>query len=222
MVIMPSIRHLKRLTALLTLHQSTADQSNVTYIKNKSKMLSPEEKLVNLLTDEIHIKREISYKGKQLSGVATNKNASTEATTIQAFMISSVFSKYKEINGLVPVCNLTAKDLYNLTEQALKVLNEAGFKVLCLISDNNRINRNMFKLFPSKDSNEICVQNPADESKELFLMFDSVHLMKSIRNNWLNQLNVEKTFICPKFNNFDENINVSFSNSRKVFNREKR
>ncbi|VEN51583.1 unnamed protein product, partial [Callosobruchus maculatus] len=34
-----------------------------------------------------------------------------------------------------------------------------------------------------------------------FLMFDTVHLLKNIRNNWLNLKNITKTFIFPDFDN---------------------
>jgi len=49
--------------------------------------------------------------------------------------------------------------------------------------DNNRINRNVF-------------DHRLDSSRRLFFMFDSVHLLKSILTNWINQL--DQTFHFPQ------------------------
>jgi len=53
--------------------------------------------------------------------------------------------------------------------------------------DNNRINRNVFAaicggvLQPS-------IVHPLDNTRQLFFLFDPVHLLKSIQNNWINQI----------------------------------
>ena len=105
--------------------------------------LKSEEKLVNLLLDEIHVKKSLTYKGGRLYGGSVNSNK--PATTIQAFMISSLLSKTKHVAALYPVCNLTADTLYDLTIKVLNFLHGLGYRVVSLISDNNRINRNMFE-----------------------------------------------------------------------------
>ena len=38
--------------------------------------------------------------------------------------------------------------------------------------------------------------NPYSQQK-LFILFDSVHLFKCVRNNWLNQKDYDKTFTFP-------------------------
>ncbi|GBN26671.1 hypothetical protein AVEN_67963-1 [Araneus ventricosus] len=73
-------------------------------------MLSPHEKLICLLIDEIYVNPGLNYKGGKLLGKA--ENANQQANTIQAFMITSLFSKYKEIVALVSMKNQTADDLY--------------------------------------------------------------------------------------------------------------
>ena len=51
-------------------------------------------------------------------------------------MISALFLQYKEIFALIPVNNMNADNLYNLTCKALQIVE--GFTVVSVISDNNR------------------------------------------------------------------------------------
>ncbi|GBM61575.1 hypothetical protein AVEN_96169-1 [Araneus ventricosus] len=129
-------------------------------------MFSPHEKLICLLIDEIYVNPGLDYKGGKLLGKA--ENANQQANTIQAFMITSLFSKYKEIIALVPMKNQTADDLYCQTLKVLKLLNDCKYNVLSLISDNPDVPRNLVN----------CISNPvqpdrpsgrvwASESKDL-------------------------------------------------------
>ena len=43
------------------------------------------------------------------------------------------------------------------------------------------------------------VKHPCDPIRDLILFFDIVHIIKSVRNNWLNLKDYEKVFIFPKF-----------------------
>lgn len=150
--------------------------------------------MVNVLLDEIHIKKNLAYKGGKFHGLSGNSNE--PASTLQAFMISSLFSSNKQIAALCPVSNLTADVLYDLTQRVLTILHDTGYKVISLISDNNRVNRNMFeKLCGGVLSSS--VPNPCNPCEPVFLLFDSVHLLRSIRNNWLSQKNPIQTFVMP-------------------------
>ena len=77
----------------------------------------------------------------------------------------------------------------------LKVLTDCGFKVHMIISDNHPCNTSAYH----KISNHF--NTPYDdlyfmyESQKIYLCFDTVHLIKSIRNNLLNN----KRFIFPAF-----------------------
>ncbi|XP_042896693.1 transposable element P transposase [Parasteatoda tepidariorum] len=119
-----------------------------------------------------------------------------EATTLQCFMISSLFSKNKDVVGLFPMKNQTATDLLPILHKILEILKLAGYAILTIISDNNRINRKAFEIMcgGSLKSN---IENPYDPEKQIFILFDTVHLMKSIRNNWLNNTETNQTFYIP-------------------------
>jgi len=111
-------------------------------------------------------------------------------------MISSLFSKDRDIVALIPVVNMTAAYLKEITVKVLSAVHQSGFIVLCLISDNNRVNRNMFTALCNGDLKPF-ISHPCDPTLKLFFLFDSVHLLKCIRNNWLNQSDVQQTFTFP-------------------------
>lgn len=50
----------------------------------------------------------------------------------------------------------------------------------------------------------VAYPHPTDNTRYLFFMFDSVHLLKCIRNNWIGQKDVEQTMTFPKFSHDGE------------------
>ncbi|CAL1270294.1 unnamed protein product [Larinioides sclopetarius] len=181
-------------------------------------MLSPHEKLVCLLIDEIYVNPGLNYKGGKVLGKAENVNQ--QANTIQAFMITSLFSKYKEIVALVPMKNQTADDLYCQTLKVLKLLNNCKYNVLCLISDNNRINRNMFTLM-CQGNLANCISNPVEPGSKLFFLFDTVHLIKSVRNNWFNEKTLGQVLCFPSPDNSSKISLAKLQDLKDIYETEK-
>ena len=218
-LILPHMSYLKQLTCVLSGGCDGSEVSHMSYLHSKARALKEHERYVMLLLDEIHVKAGVCYKGGSLSGMATNISAE-EATSVQAFMISSLLSSNKDVVALVPVKNLTAAFLKEYMLKVLVMLEKVGFKVFCLISDNNRVNRNMFA--------ELCggelktsIPHPVCENRMLFFLFDSVHLLKCIRNNWLGQTDGDKTFLFPDFDSPDELFKASLSHLRLLHEEEK-
>ena len=67
-----------------------------------------------------------------------------------------------------------------------------------ICSDNYPQNVNIFKKF-SSDLKTLSpvVPHPNDSKRNLVLLFNAVHIIKSIRNNWLNTKYFNHTFIYP-------------------------
>lgn len=74
----------------------------------------------------------------------------SEARTGEAFMASSVFGRFKEVVHLVPVKHLTGTELHKIIRKVLNLVSHCGLKVLAVISDNNRLNQNMFCCFTNE------------------------------------------------------------------------
>nr|CAI5831163.1 unnamed protein product [Callosobruchus analis] len=131
------------------LSQITADiktdvgikQSQIQYLKRKADILAPHEKFINILFDEIHIAPKIEYRGGVLRGL-TEKNE--VANKIQAFMLSSVFSKNEDIIAFHLESDLS--------------------------------------LDPTNVDNKHSIRNHFSTNQKIFMLFDRVHLFKSITN----------------------------------------
>src|SRR6218665_1349082 len=148
-----------------------------------------------MLLDEIYVEPKVTYKAGIVKGFDGNCDM-TQATTVQAFMICSILSHRKDIAALVPVKNLTAPYLQEITMHVIRMVEKASFRIICLISDNNRVNGNMFRLLCG-GLLQPCIDHPCDNSRKLFFLFDTVHIFKCIRNNWINQKDSDQTFLFP-------------------------
>ena len=91
------------------------------------------------------------------------------------------------------------------TNIRLSTLKSCGFNVRGIVCDNHSSNVSAYKMLL-----EGCNQDPDSlfmlyESQKIYLFFDTVHLIKSIRNNLLNY----RRFLFPSFsfNDFKDPIN---------------
>jgi hypothetical protein len=89
-----------------------------------------------------------------------------------------------------------------------------GLKIISIISDNNRINRNMFQKFSANGNIPFNL-----EGVPVHVFYDTVHIFKNIRNNWINLKDSEKTFIYPSFEN-DSVYRAKFSVIRNLYKKE--
>ncbi|GFY32569.1 transposable element P transposase [Trichonephila clavipes] len=215
-IILPSVRQLQRVASGLNVTPGLSTLANENYLRGRCKELKDHEKQVVLQIDEIFIKSAITYKCNTFIGLTKKGEA---ATTIQCFLYSSLLSKNKEIVSLNPVKNMNAEDLHSMTLEILSLTEKVGFSVVCIVSDNNRVNRNCFsKLCNGTIKSDI--QNPANNAKKLRLIFNSVYLIKSIRNNWLNQKDADSSLMYPDPSGFSQIRKTSFSSLFKIYNEE--
>ena len=91
----PHPSYLKKLSFNSDMLNAGMSDSHFNYLKKKLSILTEEEKIVNLLLDEIHIKPLLSYKAGNINGMADN--SASPATSLQAFMITSLKSKNQDI-----------------------------------------------------------------------------------------------------------------------------
>ena len=114
-------------------------------------------------------------------------------------MVSSLCKKWSSVVRLLPLVNPKASDLLPITVQVIKDIEQFGLLVDVIVSDNYPLNVNLFKLLGNSKEILSHVQHPNNNQRSLYLMFDFVHIIKTIRNNWLNQKDFNCTFIFPHF-----------------------
>jgi hypothetical protein len=96
---------------------------------------------------------------------------------------------------MIPVVGLDAKFQFEQVNSTLTLINEFGGKTISVIADGNRVNQSFFKMFDTVPG------TPWVTTNGMFLLFDFVHLLKCIRNNWLTHSqpslrhNDEKKFV---------------------------
>lgn len=131
---------------------------------------------------------------------------------LQTFMISSIFGQMQEVVKLMPVRDMDTTQFLDAVLQVISFVQNAGFKILCLITDNNRVNQRLFKLL----SNTVSFSNPQFHDELIFILYDPTHELKNYRNNWLNLKPPQQFFIFPDFDNH-ELREANFEHIRTVY-----
>ena len=93
----------------------------------------------------------------------------------------------KFLYKVLPVAKLDADFLFSQTSFIMEDMKKVGVNIEAIISDNNRVNQKFFKMFSSSSSWKT--------NDGQFILFDYVHLLKSIRNNWITETMQELEYV---------------------------
>lgn len=145
----------------------------------------PRQRNVVLIIDEIYVKPQLSYQGGHVFGKAVDAPDHL-ATTVVSYMICSLFGGKKFLHKVLPVYRLDANFQYQQTLQILEGISRSGATTLAILCDNNRVNQSFFKKFE--------LVSPWCTTEKIFLLFDYIHLIKSLRNNWITEKMQELKF----------------------------
>ncbi|GBN91237.1 hypothetical protein AVEN_21324-1 [Araneus ventricosus] len=181
---------------------------------------NPSNKRQRLEQEQIDLAVEESlnnYKGGNIVGMAYN--SSNLATSVQVFMLQSLFSPYKDVIHIVPIDTFDASKLFDVMKKVIMGLEEIGFKVMGMVTDNNSINRAAASNFANPPKLQVKYDQPADKSRPLFYVIDSVHILKCVRNNWLNNHTNCYYFYYPDFDTLNVST-ASLSSARKLYDLE--
>lgn len=123
----------------------------------------------------------------------------------------------REIVGLVPVCNPNGEDLHLYKEKMTEELRSLKLTVLAEITDDNRLNQRFYSILAPDGSYQVKYDNSEGATDITHLFFDSIHIAKNVRNNWLNKKDFEKTFWYPDFDDFKTICKASFLDLRDIY-----
>ena len=98
-------------------------------------------------------------------------------------MLSSVFSRNKDVVYVMPTKCLKTENIFDIVKYVIMSLEEIGFRVISVIIDNNTINKKAMSFFYSPVKLSIVCPHLVLKSQPLFFLFDSVDILKCIRNN---------------------------------------
>ena len=133
-----------------------------------------------LLIDEIYVKPNLSYHGGKVFDKTQNRPDEL-AKTVLAVMVKCLLGGPEFIVKIMPVHRLTAEFQYDQVKLILNEIHQAGAVVVAIVCDGNQVNKNFSKKF------ETVPGKPWLTNNNIVLLFDFVHLLKCIRNNWITE-----------------------------------
>ena len=173
------------------------------------------ERHVILQMDEVHIRSDASYKGGRVIGSIDNPE--DPHTTVFSMMVSSLSTRFSSIVRLIPLGSSSAETLYPIVKSTICDIEACGVFVEAVCTDNYPLNVRLYKCFSADSKLRPKVQHPCNPQRNLILFFDIVHIIKSIRNNWLNLKNFDNTFIFPRFDECQLSAQHNISEMNKSF-----
>ena len=178
---LPSLSTLQRITRV---GKNTEDEVLFSQIfKNQS----DRSKGCIIIVDEIYVKSTFTYRGGEIFGYAVDQ-PSEKANTLLSIMVKCLFGGKKFIAKLIPCHALSATFQYESVTGVIQLLEQCGARVLAVINDNNRVNQCFFKMFtPFNSLTPWIVRSISSPSLPMFLLYDPVHLIKNLRNNWVTE-----------------------------------
>jgi hypothetical protein len=146
-----------------------------------------------LLIDEVKIRPSIAYSGSVLNGLAQNDpSGSSKASSMLGVMVKCLYGGPSLMTSIIPVHKLTAEYQFSVVTQAAAVVQNSGGVVIGSITDNHKINQKFCGLFKRKNNHEAV--HPLHANQVWYLLYDSVHLLKCLRNNWITEKSQKISF----------------------------
>lgn len=217
---LPHPRHLQRILRSFNIRPDKK-QENIEYLKTLLQQLPEKARIINLSGDEVYLRKGLTFRNGCLRGFAQNK-PHKYATTCFVIYANSIFGNFGEVYNVVPVTELTSKDMEEYFNEAIKSLQEIGFIVTSISLDGNRVNQKFYSEKAKMSDSEYYFPNPTIPGASIYMFFDSLHIYKNLRNNWIAKETSKDNAMPPKISypNFDnddgtENI-ADFEDLREI------
>ena len=142
--------------------------------------LQPQQRLVNILFDEVKLTETLRYSGGHVVGYAKNGSADAGLLATHALVIEVVchFGGPKYILRIHPVAKLISNQLKDILLEALAAVSNTGDTTISCICDNCNTNVSVYAKLGGPGRVFIDILN-----SHAFLVYDYVHLFQNIRNN---------------------------------------
>ena len=188
-LVLPSERLLRQYSAPYRVQPGLQD-TRQQYLSSAADRMTSLEKNVSLIVDEMYIKPEISYSSGKLGGFADNRPDAVAATTILTLMVQSLCGSFRDVVAFFPVCHLTGAEEAKYVRDTIVLIEKSGLNTQCVVCDNSKVNQTMLREFGVAVNDGVLTgvaSHPIQHDRKLFFIIDPCHLIKCIRNNWLNR-----------------------------------
>ena len=104
--------------------------------------LKPQQRLVNIIFDEVKLTKTLRYSGGRVVGYAQNGSCDSEVLATHALVIEVVchFGGPKYILRIYPVAKLNSDQLKEVLLEALVAVTNAGGTIISCVDDNSKTN----------------------------------------------------------------------------------
>jgi hypothetical protein len=103
------------------------------------------------------------------------------------FAINGLANSFCIVVGYFLVNKMTAEELSKPTLHILEVVEKIGFTVVGAVAYNFSTNTKMFKLINPEGILAHEITHPNDPTRKLFISFDSSHIIKNVRNQFIDR-----------------------------------
>ena len=167
-----------------------------------------------LMADEMFLQKGTQYHGGDYVGA--NEDG-TLYKGVVVFMICGLKQNVSTVIKACPETGINGKWLCNEFIKCIDDLINVGFKIRGIVTDNHSSNVNAFKRLLKQylGDGQYFINFPGLNNK-IYLFFDTVHLLKNVRNNLLNV----KKFVFPAFSFAVSSICIT-SELHKFFDKDK-
>ena len=191
--------------------QSIVSATGVEQVLDKTfQKTTAKQKYSFLIVDEVKIRPTVAFSSGVLNGFAKN-NPDLKATSMLCVMLKCLHGGPSIMVSATPVAKLTAAYQFSVVQEVAAQVEKCGGIVIGSITDNHKINQQYCKLFHRISDSK--AQHPLDSKRPWFLLYDTVHLLKCIRNNWITEK-------CQKISLDSQNV-ASFSDVKSLYLLEK-
>ena len=151
--------------------------SVLTVLKVNSESLTKMEQLAVISLDEMSIKEEWCYdKGKDVLYKPHQK--------VTVVMLQGLIGKWKQ-----PIYyDFDSKNMDKILLDIIKKVEMVGYPVVALVHDLGPVNMKLWKAWGIDPigTKKCSIQNPCDADRQIYLFADVPHLLKLIRNNFID------------------------------------
>ena len=181
---------LPAMSTLRKLRKGSVDALKAVKLLPKTGQISND---IIMIIDEMYLQKCIQYTDGEYLGSDDEGNL---YKGIAVFMIQGLKQSVPVVAKACPEIAVKGEWLANEMSDCVEQLSSLGFNVWAIVTDNHASNVSAFQFLKTtyKSDDVLFIKHPKSKTKT-YLFFDTVHLVKNIRNNLLNA----RKFVFPPF-----------------------
>lgn len=139
-----------------------------------------------IIFDEVYVKPSLRFRGGHVFGEAADQPGCL-ATTILAILVKPLMGGPAFIARLIPIRVLNKDFLYDQLDTVVGIINKFGGVVRATVCDNHFVNKQLYAKMSAACADDKPFIGRTSTQEKIYLLYDSTHLLKNVRNNWLNE-----------------------------------